>query len=267
MLWYRINNTYTMESSQTQPVVLENSVLRLKPLPSISKLFSEAWRFVKKHKNVAFWYSLIVALLGTVTVIDDTLKDTPMEYGTYGLGVGVAKIVLAVLALINTVALLHAVHQTGDSISYKVSLDWGMKNFFPLLWTSIVTGLVILCGLILFVIPGIIALVFFYFTQFAFYHERAIGTKALKASYRVVKGRWWGVFGKILLLLLIFISLSFIINIAYGIIGFLGDAMPVIIFQEFVTQFAFGVVGVMVIYTIARLYENLKPSQNQQVKY
>ncbi|MFA5954136.1 MAG: hypothetical protein WC817_01185 [Patescibacteria group bacterium] len=84
----------------------------------------------------------------------------------------------------------------------------------PYLWVSILSGLLMLGGVLLLVVPGIILSVWFILALYVVVSEDRHGFTALLASREYVRGRWWAVAGRIVVLAL----LSFVISIPGAIL-------------------------------------------------
>jgi hypothetical protein len=73
-----------------------------------------------------------------------------------------------------------------------------IKRAAPLLWPTIVilflTGLTVIGGGILFIIPGIIFALWFLFAYYEVVLDGKQGVEAMKRSRALVAGRWWAVF-------------------------------------------------------------------------
>lgn len=72
-----------------------------------------------------------------------------------------------------------------------------------LLWVAVLTGLAVLGGFILLLIPGILLLVRFHFALIVLVVEGKRGTQAMRRSWRLVTGSSWRVLGIVLLVQLI----------------------------------------------------------------
>src|SRR3989344_5853909 len=101
-------------------------------------------------------------------------------------------------------------------------------------WVIFLRGLAAVGGVLLLVIPGIIFAVWFCLANYAFVFEGTTGVKALSASKELVKGYWWPVFSRLLVLLIIAMAISSISKVGFFINSLL--AMP------------FGIVYMYVIY-------------------
>jgi hypothetical protein len=81
---------------------------------------------------------------------------------------------------------------------------------------GLLTGLAIMGGFILLIIPGIIFLVWFALSSYVYVYEGIGGTEALKRSKYYVSGRWGAVFWRFFFLFIISVVISIVIGIITG---------------------------------------------------
>lgn len=86
-----------------------------------------------------------------------------------------------------------------DGINFKQSLKTAWPKLGSFFWVSLLAGLAVFGGLILFVIPGIIFGVWFCLSIFVFVSEDLRGTSALKRSKQLIQGYFWPVLGRMLI--------------------------------------------------------------------
>jgi hypothetical protein len=87
----------------------------------------------------------------------------------------------------------------GDVVDTESSYRWGFRHLGSVLLISLLAGLAIFVGLILFVIPGLIVIVMLCVVIPALVFEGKRGTAALSRSWELVKGSFWHAAGTILL--------------------------------------------------------------------
>jgi hypothetical protein len=118
-------------------------------------------------------------------------------------------------------------------------------------WLTILSGLAVIGAFFMLIIPGIwlsVALAFRYFT---FLIEGRRGTDALRESRDYIKGYWWAVLGRSILLGLALIVVTIVLQIPLGIIfGPLGSSIGQLIMTTFTLPF-----GMVFLY---KMYENLR---------
>jgi len=185
---------------------MENQTLIEKmPLMKYGELLKNSWKLFKEK-----WKKMFPLL---------AIEAIPLlVYSYYG-----DNFVLFVISFIVSVwiglSILYILKD--DSIDYSKALKLGWEKISSGIWIAILNLVAILGGLILLVIPGIIFMIWFYFSQYILIFEDKKGKEALIASKKLVKGNWWNVFGKMMILILYIFAVMFCIMIPAGII--LGD--------------------------------------------
>ena len=89
--------------------------------------------------------------------------------------------------------------------------------------------------MILLVIPGIIFAVWYSFTTMVVVLEGLRGSDAMRKSKSYVQGRWWGVFGRVILLSIVIGIASSIVDKIFGGLGHYAGAL----FSSLATAFIF----------------------------
>jgi hypothetical protein len=89
---------------------------------------------------------------------------------------------------------------------------------WPVVGVSIIVGLIIFGGTLLFVVPGIIFTLWYYFAMYEviFYEKR--GWQALQESKALVVGRWWAVAWRLVVPALFYVFISIIISFGTGLL-------------------------------------------------
>jgi hypothetical protein len=103
------------------------------------------------------------------------------------------------------------------------SLDQAVSKAVPLIFGSLLVGLISLVGMMLFVLPGIYWGVRLAFTPCAIVLEDKGTTEGLGYSWSLVKGRWWGAFWALLIfgltVVVAFLAGNFIFGFTVGVIS------------------------------------------------
>lgn len=103
-------------------------------------------------------------------------------------------------------------HAVGWSTLFS-GLSWKKALFYVV--ASILTTLLVLVGLVLLIVPGIIAMIALSFYQLAII-EGAGPLEALKKSYTMTKGHWWRLF--LLWVVLVFVVLAGVLALGVGLL-------------------------------------------------
>lgn len=91
--------------------------------------------------------------------------------------------------------------------NYNDLVKNGDYYYFKYLAFIIVSGIFLFFLFLLLIIPSIIFMVYWIFGSYVLYDEKKGIIDSLKRSKEIVKGKWWKVFGYLLLLLLIFLGI------------------------------------------------------------
>ncbi len=104
----------------------------------------------------------------------------------------------------------------------KKELEEARHLIIPIIIASILSGLAVIAGLILFVIPGIIFAIWFAFVSQAVALDHKENGGALRMSKALVQGRWWAVFWRLLAPGFVFTIFIWIVQAIVGLpLGYL----------------------------------------------
>lgn len=104
------------------------------------------------------------------------------------------------------------------------------KYFWPLIFLfALIIARLSLLSVLLF-IPGLIFLVFYYFAVYSYIFEGFKGRAALKRSRELVKGYWWQILGRLIVIGLFFVLVTYILN------------LPAQLFSSNVFSFIYGMI-------------------------
>lgn len=201
------------------------------------ELFSISW---KEYKQNIKYFVIMIFLCLFIPAIISYLLSIPFSSSIYALAedasfaeamqvyfsnapMFVLGILVGILSFLLSVylscCLISSVLEKKTKISLKESLILGKKNFFRYFWYYIVFMLFLIGLFILFIIPGIIFGVFWVFSAYILIKEKKGIIESLKESKKLVNGRWWNTLGNVLLLIIIFIGISALISIIFGIVS------------------------------------------------
>lgn len=182
-------------------------------LHSIDSLFSDSWKLYKERWQVLVEIVLLPVL---VTLLGYVLLALGSPFSIIG---GIAACAGWIIFAFSTLPVIYSIHNgTGVDASYKATIGW----FWPFVWLVILEVLAVLGGFVMLIIPGIFLAFALTLAAYPFVIEHRRGLDALRQSKDYVKGYWWAVVGRLLLLGLIFLVVTLVIEIPATIIG--GDA-------------------------------------------
>lgn len=101
----------------------------------------------------------------------------------------------------------------GENLTFKESLTASVKKLWPFFIVTFLYYLISVLGLVLLIIPGIIFLVWFGFVQYIVVSGGVQGTKAFSESKKLVKGRFFKVFGRGLVFTIFILLLQSLVSV------------------------------------------------------
>ena len=128
-----------------------------------------------------------------------------------------------------------------EEAGWQDSLRFARSKLGSLVWLSFLTGLGVIVGLVLCVVPGIYLWVAWSVAAPVLLLEDVRGWKAMKRSRRLVKGRFWSTFAVVLLMaILTGIVQAVFVGILAGVVSVSGNEVAVAI-ADAIGQTASGV--------------------------
>lgn len=212
-------------------------------LDPIGKLFKDAWRlFEGRFGEVAGIFAIPAVLIA----ISDVML---LGQGTFMAGLGeVVSLVGAVVSLMAGIALIAAI---GRRANFRDAYRTGFRLFWPLVWVSILVFFTIAGGFVFLIVPGIFLIIALSLTNYIFVLEHKHGLSALLASREYAKGYWWSLFGRAVILFILFMVAVALIDAPFAALGF--KAAGAIVYALILAIF----VPFSVCYTFM-IYENLR---------
>jgi hypothetical protein len=160
-----------------------------------------------------YWRGFLVMALAVIAPIDLLLYGVIGRYLWSGYGgtlTPAAALLLALEPLVLTIPLVTAVHVRavmsigrGRRPPVLDSLRAGWNDLPQVSWAVLFAIAGVALGFVLFIVPGIWLAVSWVFAAQAVVVEGRRGTGALRRSFELVRGRWWRVFGIVVLLSLL----------------------------------------------------------------
>jgi hypothetical protein len=227
------------------PVEQAPTAESVKPsLPGVRDLLSEAWGIYIQRLNTYVGIMIIptVAMLAVILVllsflaggaflslvgssvdttsgqaIVDAVTKTATGHAVPLIGLGI--IFFAIMLLIQTwghLSLLYAIKDREENIDIKESYRRGWQKIASSWWVSLLTLLAFMGGLLLFIVPGIIFVIWFSLAIFVLVNENIIGTKALSKSKEYIKGKWWSVFWRFVFIGIVSSVFSMILSAVFS---------------------------------------------------
>ncbi|HEX3095929.1 MAG TPA: hypothetical protein VHQ20_02300, partial [Patescibacteria group bacterium] len=208
-----------------------------------------AWEQYKTHFNALVPITLIMgAGLYLQAILVFLNRGSSASFGMLYL---VTTIIYFVGIIWAVPALLHRVNKLDQPMTTGEAFSSAKPYILPVFVAGLITVIFTVIGLILLIIPGIIIGVYLTFSVYVVVLENKHGMDAIKASKDYVKGHWFGVFGRLLLV-------GIIIAIVGGIIGWLGQMILGLNFGMLVRNIASLILAPFAVLAQFTLYKNLR---------
>ncbi|MDE2038366.1 MAG: hypothetical protein KGI69_04125 [Patescibacteria group bacterium] len=172
---------------------MENNTTKL---PGPIALASSAWKLFKEHAGPLASIALI-PYAGLYISNLAAFAGTPLLsiIALLGILASFAAFVAAQGALVSAV---HAAASSpGSPISVGERYRFGFRRFWPFVFLIVLLIPIALGSTVLFVIPYAVVGVYMSFYTFTLFLDDKRGFSAFTESYRLVKGHWWAVFGRL----------------------------------------------------------------------
>lgn len=192
-------------------------------IPGASDILREAWAIYKQHLGTFVGITVvpIVAVMLAAAVIGGS-AFLGIRFGGNSFAPGF--ILLAVVLVIAAIyigcwggaALLVAIRDRAENLGIQEAFHRSQKYIVPFFITGLLTGLAVMGGFILFIIPGIIFSLWFSQSNYIVATEDLSGTAAMSKSKSYVQGRMWPVFVKLFFIGFITWVISLIVGLATG---------------------------------------------------
>jgi len=173
-------------------------------LPGVSILFRDSWDLYKSRFRI-FTSILIlpVAFILVAAILGNALLSS------------IFAVVSVIFFIVAYPAIIYSITNENQS-DVKTSYGVGFGKLFPYLWLAILTNLVVIGGLIMGVIPGLMFSFWFIFSVFILFVEDKRGLEALLKSKEYVRGYFWPVLGRIILLVLCVVVIAMMLSLVIG---------------------------------------------------
>lgn len=183
------------------------------------ELLSGAFQHYKAHARVLTLVFILPALVlyaaAALLGFDTTIEHG--EYATNAVAETVGAVVIACASIFMGIALIKAIAEP-HMTTFQSAYSFALNKFLPFFLLALASGILIALGLVLLVIPGIVLIVWFTFSQFILVLENKGPIESLKGSRAYVRDRWFKVAGRLLFLILVMVVLSGALS---AIVGFL----------------------------------------------
>lgn len=178
---------------------------------SAGDFLKQTWQLYKERFSVLVVISLLPAVISLIIELLTLDEANSMSLSPI---IIVITLIAIIVTMWSQAASLLAIRD-GNAHTAVDYYKQGSSKLFILIISSILSGLAVLGGLILLIIPGIIFSVWFMFSAYFVVLENKKAVESLKASKAIVKGLTGKVLWKVIILILVY-------GVAYIVFMFLG---------------------------------------------
>jgi len=178
----------------------------------IAQIIHLSWSiYIAKFKKYLPFVGIIFISSVFTSLLDYYLTDVLQVSNL--VGIAYSSVISLIFYLLNLGVTIFLIFYTDKFINNK-SADFKLKNMWPVylpaLSVSLLAGLITIGGFLLVIIPGILFTVWYAFAVYEVVLEGKKGWEAFRQSHALSKGRFWPIFGRIL-----------VPNLFWGIIAYL----------------------------------------------
>jgi len=228
------------------------------------KLFTSAWNVFKNN-----WKMLVsIAIAPSVILFIGQLLmqvQSPVLL-VIGIIIGIVGTVVSVVMQPAMIDAIHRLaHEPGVILTVGTQYKTGFRYFWSVLFLIILACLIFFGSGLLFLIPALVIGIYISLYIFVRVLDDKKGFSAFTESYSLVKGRWWGVFGRMLFLVLIYAigaliiaGITFLIESTFAIDS---NSVAGMIIAMILNLIFIGTVGPVALAYIYNLYVSLKETR------
>lgn len=199
-----------------------------KCLHTEDELMAKSWAITKQNwwhllKLILFpilvgvVYALVSFILGWIGVaLDNSVVSTIM-----GVLVGILSFMFSLYMIWAMFAMAYGVFYLEDKLSLWQIYTRVLGKIFPLIWIYIIFIALIIPGYLLFIVPGVIMLVWFSMSFYVCLDDGTWGVAALWKSKELVKGLWWSVVARYMVVSVLMIIVIYTTVYVLGVAGLL----------------------------------------------
>lgn len=188
---------------------LQTSFNQRPALISVGDLFKKTWYEYKGRLSVFILITLVPFAVSFLLLAASEAEDFINSVLGWMLLV-VFYVLVIFVNLLSQAALIFAVKE--KEIGAKEAFQKSWHKIISFAWVSSLSFLIVIGGFILFIVPGIIFSVWYSLAAYALIVDGKKGMDALSQSKQLVKGSWWSVFWRFLVISVIVGIISIIVS-------------------------------------------------------
>jgi len=162
------------------------------------------------------------------------------------LGVGSIVSVLLQFALIAAVTFAVYAALRGEKASFGATLGQGLKHAVPVIAVSMISGIAIFVGLLLLIVPGVIAVIMLSVAVPALIAERAGIFGSLSRSAELTKGHRWMILGVFVVWVVFILGITLVGGMLIGLTAVFSGGIMVLVFLNWILSVLYGMIGAVI---------------------
>jgi hypothetical protein len=240
------------------------------PQMTIGEILSAALRLYRRHWRTLVAIAAVVVVpltllqyfLGDWVRVHGQRTSTGTMMATPTWRVGVAGLLTALVGLLMYLVLTGAITRAvaaeaaGEDLGVEQSYRFGFHRLGAVLLVSVLVGLAVVAGLILFIIPGIWIGIRLATSTQALVVEGRRPTQAMGRSWNLVAGHWWHAFGTLVVAGLLTFVVNAVITIPFSATNWFGQAVAAAVATVITLPYS-TLVGVLLYLDLRARKENL----------
>lgn len=231
-----------------------------------AELLKNTWSFFAKHWKLLVAITIIPAVISLVAQLLFSIIN-PI--------VAILAILLIIVSVILSIVMQGAVIGSIDryskdptaSLTIKGQYAFGFRYFWSIIFIIILQIFIFAGSYALFVIPGIIISIYTSMYAMTLFVDNKRGFSAFTESFSVVKGRWWAVLGRFVILALVIIVVYAVVFGLLYLLGFLSgisaQSLTANIVYTVINLAIGAITGPFIAIYMYKMYESLKATRAQ----
>jgi len=188
------------------------------------ELFAKNWRKLLVYMVLLLLPSVALSVLGIVSLyMSAYFPSSTLSTSIIIMVVAAASLVFTLWTAVAFAKVLFNCLKNQEVGEWKSVYSSSSGLIWPVIYTSFLVSLIVLGGTLLFVIPGIIFMIWYAFSFYAVVFEGKTWMQALSASKSLVVGRWWSMLWRLFLPGLIFGLLAGVVT---TLVSYLIELIP-----------------------------------------
>lgn len=187
---------------------MENIIVKPKKMMKISELFSLSFKIYDNKfwslmglvvfPGLTFLVLFVFFVLLTDLLPNGAILTSPVII-LFSILAATMFLACILVNILSKIALFLVIKENPDKFSIIAMLKKSKPYFGSYLWLIFLSGILVALWTMLFIIPGIIFMIYYSLSIWVFLDLGLKGKEALNKSKELIKGYWWAVFGKFMI--------------------------------------------------------------------